>query len=148
MSKQEPGLLLPRASFLPRHPLGSLFQELLTRKSNLKPECMSQLFNRSLAVKKASLLLGEGREWDGREFGVGGRKLLHLSCLGNGALLHSTGNCVWLGHFAAQQKLRNTVNLHCKKKEKSDCPLCGSDSLLTTCSFTVCSRLYFLIPWY
>ena len=37
---------------------------------------------------------GEGREWDGLEFGVGGCKLLHLEWLGNGVLLYSTGNSV------------------------------------------------------
>ena len=38
---------------------------------------------------------GEGREsgMDG-EFGVGGGRLLHLEWMGNGVLLHSTGNCV------------------------------------------------------
>ena len=50
------------------------------------------------------------REWGGSgmdaEFGVGGCKLLHLDWMGNGVLPYSTGDCVWLGNFAAQQKLK------------------------------------------
>ena len=34
------------------------------------------------------------------EFWVGRCKLLHLEWMGSGALLYSTGNYVWLGHFA------------------------------------------------
>lgn len=46
-------------------------------------------------------------------FGVGGCKLLHLEGMGNGVLLHSTGNSVWLGHLAVQQKLKK----HCQLTE-------------------------------
>ena len=61
-----------------------------------------------------SKLVVAGGEWgesgmDG-EFGIGGCKLLHLEWMGNGALLYSTGNCVWLGHFDVQKRLKK----HCK----------------------------------
>ena len=68
---------------------------------------------------------GEGGErgTDG-EFGVGRYRLLRLECVGDEALLYSTGNCTqslgiepdgkwggggmglygWLGHFTVQQK--------------------------------------------
>ena len=36
--------------------------------------------------------------------------LLYLEWMGNGALLYSTGKCVWLGHLAAQENLKK----HCK----------------------------------
>ena len=39
---------------------------------------------------------GEGaREGTDRDFGVGGHRLLNLEQIGDGALLYSTGNCVW-----------------------------------------------------
>ena len=50
-----------------------------------------------------------GSGMDG-EFGVHRCKLLHLEWMGYGVLLYSTGNYVWLGHFAVQQKWEK----HCK----------------------------------
>ena len=35
---------------------------------------------------------GEGREWDGLEFGISRGKLLHLEWISNEVLLHSIGN--------------------------------------------------------
>ena len=40
------------------------------------------------------------------ELGVGRCKLSHLEWIGNGTLLYNTGNCVFLGKYAAWQKLR------------------------------------------
>ena len=52
---------------------------------------------------------GEGSGMD-EVFGVSGWELEHLEWLGNGVLQYSTMNCVWLGHFAVQEKLKR----HCK----------------------------------
>ena len=41
---------------------------------------------------------------------VFGCKLLYLEWVGNGALWYSSGNCVWLGHFVVQQKLKKHCN--------------------------------------
>ena len=66
---------------------------------------------------------GGGSGMDG-EFAV-----LYLEWMGGGALLYSTGNCVWLGYFAVQQKLKkyckSTIML--KKKNQFDKPLAASN---------------------
>ena len=52
---------------------------------------------------------GGGSGMDG-QFVVFGCKLLQVEWMGNEALLYTTGNCVGLGHFVVQQKLKK----HCK----------------------------------
>jgi len=55
----------------------------------------------------------EGREWDG--WVVQG---LIFEMDGQRALLYSTGNCVWLGHFAVQQKLKKDCKSTIPKQNK------------------------------
>ena len=76
-----------------------------------------------------------GMDW---ESGVSRSKPLHLEWISNEVPLYSTGNYsyslgidhnlrkgayvyVWLGHFAVQQKLANTINqLYSKRKKKCE----------------------------
>ena len=51
----------------------------------------------------------EGGGMDG-QFEVLGCMLLYLEQMGKGGLLCFRGNCVWLGYFAVQWKLKK----HCK----------------------------------
>ena len=53
---------------------------------------------------------GGEREWDGQGVWGLGYKLLNLRWMGNRGLLYRTSNCVLLGYFAAQLKLKK----HCK----------------------------------
>jgi len=75
---------------------------------------------------------------DGHFGGLGGCKLLYLKWMGNGALLYSTGKCVWLGHFAVQQNLKkhckSTIILKNKLKNKFNNTLISTKSLLSMSS--------------
>ena len=61
---------------------------------------------KQIMVKESRLgvLWGErgGSEIDGHLVRFSGCKLLYLEWMGSGALLHSTGKCVLLGHFVVQ----------------------------------------------
>ena len=68
---------------------------------------------KQIMAKESRLVVPREEGWgsgmDG-QFGVLGYKLLYLEWMGNGALLYSTGNSVWLGYFSVQQKLINIIN--------------------------------------
>ena len=70
---------------------------------------------------------GEGRE-TGRdeESGIGGCKPLQLEWMGNGALLHSIGNCVQsfrLEHDGTQCEKKECVYVYTQQKLKEWCKL-------------------------
>ena len=50
-----------------------------------------------------------GSKWDGETVQGLGCKLLYLEWMGNGALLYSTGNWVWLGSLCSRTETEETL---------------------------------------
>ena len=66
---------------------------------------------KQIMAKESRLLVPrQGESGIDGQFGVFGGKLLYLEWMVNGALWYSTGNCVWLSHFAEEQKLKKHYN--------------------------------------